>query len=740
MDEKNALAGRFFLINNILCKSATNEGTFCPQQVFGKVPLEFPPSTSDEMPLNREQSSLSPVPPHTPPSSSLLHAPSLQSSMVSNAGTREESVTEMSSSQDTDPHVHFSTSPTTVPEVLVDPNCFVAHIFGVASGGVLLDSYNRTTVDVTDDAIISSSVFQTVDPKTLFLSSEPPVISSSDMDRRKVRSFERRQCAKKEQKHSSSRGPTLGSQSNACNVELLSPGDGIFPHEQVAGGAQVDGSIAEQQALHLEEEQKAVVNGEEDVFGLQGVLPPPLLECCRLSTVPCRNLVVYGEGNEYADITPEAHYSLISSIEPLQYRGTPLNPLVFPRSFKRYDNATRGRISTTKWIWNSLSIVGRAPVVSAWTHSNRNEKTQAKEQHESDERPSADDASALFTAASEEGSRMSHTENETFSVENEEVSVTSTVSEWKKWIEQLEVCRWLLKRGNTLSTSFSFWKAKPHLYYPQANGRQVLMRLPRFRLDESGGEAGGFPNTSSAEKTLQYFHVHNGRTLKIGEKNLSLYMVKTSKNYSVYHLSQHFRLFRKSLKRNVKYESLVPSASLFSQGGNVPETVPTHLQMGRNPNYYWTLFRDFYRYLGVEVSTVNPESQLRLRMEKGGVSEDEPLRDPYLWAYRLSPQPFSYTVAFEKYMAHRKVRKWVKKVSVCESSAGAQEHTPLGEMRFIPVTDLPPFPEKEEWRYRQVVPASWNYLLRHEPVPLFERLHRFAAYIFNKKRETLGIE
>lgn len=84
-------SGRFFLINNILCKTADGDGSFSPQLVFGK----GLPSTVSSSPRSPNGAS-----------------------------------------------------------VIVDPSCFVLGSFGIASGSALLDSYGRTITDATDDVCL----------------------------------------------------------------------------------------------------------------------------------------------------------------------------------------------------------------------------------------------------------------------------------------------------------------------------------------------------------------------------------------------------------------------------------------------------------------------------------------------------------------------------------------------------------------------------------------------------------
>lgn len=101
--------GRFILLNNILCKTAGDDGAFCPSQIFGHITAE---TSKDDLGAAKQ-------------------------SEVSPSTTADNSTEE--------PHA--------APVVIGDPNSFVVHIFGMVSNSVLLDTSTRTAIDASDEKV-----------------------------------------------------------------------------------------------------------------------------------------------------------------------------------------------------------------------------------------------------------------------------------------------------------------------------------------------------------------------------------------------------------------------------------------------------------------------------------------------------------------------------------------------------------------------------------------------------------
>lgn len=296
--------GRFITLNNILCLTATNDGTFCPQHVFGKE-----------------------------------HG---WSRAVQQRDVKKENESRSCASQGTSlPSSDVNECPTAV-ETQVDGNCHVLHIFGVASGGVLLDTFGRSATDFTDDAVLY-----------------PQLLSVPFND--------------------------------------------------------ADEDIAECFDLLNEEDRLD--------FGRSSVLK--------------RNIKAYTEGEYYDEINAEAHYCLLSSVEPLNFKGSVDTPMQYPVDSRRVSSRRQHLYlllgSPENDVWSRLCVLKDKPL---------------------------------------------------------HVVDTKQIQSWGYWIKSLEYIRLFYKRNQHFSLPFNSSYSN---YYPQIYGRRAAIRPTALFAHDAYGVYQPFP-------------------------------------------------------------------------------------------------------------------------------------------------------------------------------------------------------------------------------------------------------
>lgn len=712
-----SLSGRFILINNILCKTATNDGTFRPSQLFGNVRngrgrvengmdgsfsgscasayVVTPHESSSSTPLARVRphesddaydnvhhltnngstsgkdgydslarcaggGSSCPSPPpmrqgcDTPPYRSptdrhergaaqeaFSFAPHSYSSLASPDASRRE-VEDGAETNDRaenkslgsptrfgmhrlfspvfshdmgewgaakDPawqqrrctswsRSSLSIPPRTGVTVVSNPNCLVLRLFGITSGGVLLDSFGRTATDMLDTALLCPSAIQEgirvgaegtclplchgasalpADQTSLVCSSHhtahtpPPESVWTSQETTLVRPSAKR-CRSEKMSSPSFPSSTSTVESPKGVALHTSPGtlstsfgSRSFPHLSPSPSTQdrTPSSSKRVQSrrrkrTRKESEKKEEEAEEEEAAGgasffpslfsdVASCLPVSFHRSLSLGTVPARNLLLYAEGN-VEDVVVEAHYGFVSSIEPLHFHGTASTPLCYPRGVSSRERSTSrcGVVTTaSNRIWGRLCVLENAPLVY---YLPRADAVRGGEEAQQRQRKNESTAASGGLSGMEDRHRQCEM--------------------WKRWIGALELLRWwskalLLNDPNALGTSFQAW-ITPHNVYPQLAGHRVRLVLP-WRIDGTHGTQNFFPIFHANECGIQ-----RRRHTKHGARKAM------SSRYSLLRaVTREFRLTRKALQKTSR-----PSRVHFSSSSRAPLWVEPDGQKG----------------------------------------------------------------------------------------------------------------------------------------------------------------
>lgn len=640
-----SLSGRFILINNILCKTATNDGAFRPSQLFGSAQVDggneedgilhsssgscasayvmkpressFSIQHARRKPQERDEtyddanhhtnhgsmskkdsydalarisavSSLCPSPPpvrqdsHAPPYRSPTDGrewgaaqkepsfvPYAYSPLGSPDASRRE-VEDRAENRSVAPNTSSSTnplyspaffhdvggwraekdigrqplaswprsSPPTPPRtkvaVVSNPNCLILRLFGITSGGVLLDSFGRTATDMLDTALLCSSAIQERFLSDAERCSPPPpfIVSSRTVGSAKQVAPGASSGVWSTPFFSRCTPSPVAKKRTRSSKEVVQPQRGKRKREESERKEEEEG----------EDEENAAANPPflPSLFSdVASCLPAPFHASLSLDTVPARNLLLYAEGN-FEDVVAEAHYCFLSSIEPLHFQGTSTTPLCFPRGGESSrDRSTRrhGEVScAAQCIWGRLCVLENAPLLY---YVPRADATHREEKEEEKKQGSKEAAAARTVPSSTEDRYMQ-------------------CLMWKRWIGELELLRRWSKAlqfncADTLGTSFQVW-ITPHNLYPQLAGHRVRLVLP-WRIDEEHGTQNYFPVFHANE-----LGIHGRRHLKHGYRS-----TLSSRYWLLRAVTREFRLTRKELQKTSH-----PSRVRFSSPSRPP--------------------------------------------------------------------------------------------------------------------------------------------------------------------------
>lgn len=344
-----------------------------------------------------------------------------------------------------------------LPVVSANPNCFVLHLFGITSGGALLDSYAHNVWDMTDTALVCSpTISESVllspweEGSSALLSHPCPTHEAPCVDSTVTRKRKRSGSMDIMDFRNEKRREEVGDVGITAEVPPSSSFSSS-PPLLTRNGTRSKTSILEAKEKGMNKHPSSLVSSSSLFSDIASYLPSNLASSLSPQTIPARNLLLYSEGN-FVDVVAEAHYTFFSSIEPLSFKGTFCSPLRYPRS-AYYHTSSRRRCGAARAlssaIWGKLCVVKDHPLLYC---SYRDEGS-----------PTGD------TAPSSPQARISTSR------------VTQRSEIWKRWITELEVARRWGKSNHLFSSegiasSFQVWIA-PHNVYPQLGGKRVRLSL-----------------------------------------------------------------------------------------------------------------------------------------------------------------------------------------------------------------------------------------------------------------------
>lgn len=637
--------------------------------------------------------------------------------------------------------------------VYPNPNCFLLHTFGIASGGALLDSLTHHVIDMADTTLVSSrAMVQGLVPEPEAFSLSPSRAVHSD-DRgaphpnRKAKRERSVETPLERQKKKMEESTAISS----SNTPMFHPScEGMERHHM------------DRKTAPTEEE-----DGEPMVFAL-----PPLLEevlsCLpssrfhapiSLDTIPTRNLLLYAEGC-FQDVVAEAHYSFLSSIEPLNFQGTFATPLRFPRGAHYHERSIR-RCGAARFIsnaiWGKLCVLKDTPLL----YYRKVSRARVKEQDPNHLPLVGTDGGDGDVGETEEGNTMdSDGHSSSCKVDHSRHGMQEHCARWKKWVTVLEVFRRAEKAIHVLppgsmGTSFPLWVA-PHNVYPQLGGERVRLQFPlRLQEWEHFSRQPFFPLFYRDDFGISSAKVpqHARR-----ESQCTWYRIFRS-------LSREFRPTQALWRRGEKHQK---KGIQFLPGGEIGwSTTPTRQRD------YWLLFHRFFPVLQIEKVNVGEDgeevvydpSRMGRSSRQGhsfwGVEDDSKEEEEHFSNSRLYSEArtiFRFSDS-ERFSARQTLARFHacygkflspayhthKKFSFkCSSSSSVADHLLEDQRKTLfsknGAEQRPYSGNVEKYSNSEADAASaWDYLLRHDRERLYGRLQRLISYFMKVMSVDYGM-